>query len=570
MGEQKQISYVLGSKKFAGASNKPQQVPLNLESKYRTYVQGDRTTLIDLPQIFDFERQNSTTFRISGKIVNIFNNSISGKTSYIPFKNNLYYLGADSSVSTGVWKGYPQYDEFSFIRNTSVNSHVDFVSKSATTYNWGIYASYCFSSTTAQTMSYNSEKFNVSNNGFNVSDGIPFVLDTGTINGKPLVFFYCATDHNLKVNDYVKLNITINGEDTFNVYSIGDGEYRSERRVFAIYDLKFNAADIVTGRVGNFKRITDISNSAETLSNYYVRLHKIIKTPQDIFLVNSGFENNPFPIKKKLEYSGLTPNNVQRISVKDGNQTYGFSVNSDINIENLIDNNGKPVTDLFISIVNRGYMGWFNFPGNNDTRAIDVGWEFNFSKNSYDPWWNHNSSDNKDNIYTDSYTKLNQTFYYNNLLQVGDVIKGDFCEYNKIEQKEYVLSPIYHKYSFNPIIFIDDQMTNAPVYPTGYVYKPHYNVPIRTFSDYVESAIPSEIANVPYYAYYSQNSEKFIWRDIYEYGFIDNDRNGLNIPFVNGAHYPYKEIIFLQHPIFRNTEFISTGLINEPENDECE
>ncbi len=569
MENNKKISYVLPNKRFAGSSNGPQQVPINLESKYRNYVQGDRTSLVDLPEIFNFERQNSTKFRLSGKIINIFDNSISGKTNYIPFRNNLYYINPESSVSSGVWQGLPQYDEFSFIRNVAVNSHVDFVSKSATTYNWGMYVSYSYSSSTAQTMSYTSEKFNVTNNGFNVSEGIPFVIDTGEINGQPLVFFYCATDHNLIVGDSVKLNININGINIFTVYSLGDGSYRSERRVFAIYNLKFNQNDTITGRVGNFRRIKDITNSAETISNYYIRLHKIIKTPKDIFLVNSGYENNPFPIKKKLEFSGLTPNNVQRVSIKDGTQNYGFSVNSDIDIENLLDNNGRPIKELFITIVNIGYMGWFNAPTQNDTRAIDIGWEFNFLENSVDAWWNHNSSINKDDIFTDSYTKLNNTFYYNKLLDLGDTLKGDFCEYNNIEQKEYVLSSLYHKYSFNPSIFFD-QTTSTPTFPSGYLYKPHYDVPIRVYSDYIENASLNELDNPPFYSFYSENSEKFFWRDIYEYGFIDNENIGIDFPFVNGAHYPFKQITFLQHPIFRNTEFITTTLINDPLNDECE
>jgi len=569
MSGEKKISYILGSKRFAGSSVTPQQIPLNLQNTYRDYVQGDRSSLVDLPQIFDFERQNSSTFRISGKIINIFDNSISGKTNYTPFKNNLYYIDASNSVSTNVWKGYPQYDEFSFIRNIAVTSHIDFVSKSATTYNWGVYASYAYSSTTAQTMTYYSEKFGV-NNTFSVSEGIPFVIDTGTIDGKSLVFFYCSSDHNLKENDYVKLNISINNKDLYSVYSLGDGSYRSEKRVFAIYDLKFNTSDIVTGRVGNFRRVTDISNTGETISNYYVRLHKILKTPKDIFLVNSGYENNPFPIKKKLEFSGLTPNNVQRVSIKDGSQTYGFSVNSDIDIDNLLDNTGRPVSEVFITIVNRGYMGWFNQPSNNGTRAIDVGWEFNFSKDSYDTWWNHNSTDNKDNIFVDSYIRAGQTFYYNKFLNEGDIIKGDFCEYNNIEQIEKVISPIYHKYSFNPNIFLDDQTVNAPTYPSGYLYKPHYGIPLRVYSDYTERAGINEISNAPSYSYYSNYFEKFIWRDIYEYGYIDNDGVGLNVPFVNGAHYTYKNIVFLHHPVFRNTESIQTDIINTTEVDNCE
>jgi hypothetical protein len=117
---------------------------------------------------------------------------------------------------------------------------------------------------------------------------------------------------------------------------------------------------------------------------------------------------------------------------------------------------------------------------------------------------------------------------------------------------------------------LDDQTVNAPTYPSGYLYRPHYSTPIRVYSDYTERAGINEISNAPSYAYYSNYFEKFIWRDIYDYGFIDNDGVGLNVPFVNGAHYPYKNIVFLHHPVFRNTESIQTDIINTTEVDNCE
>jgi hypothetical protein len=579
MRTQDEIRIVLGNKRYAGSSNQPVQIQLPLKGDSRSFIQGDRTTLVDLQDIFERERQASNTFRLAGKIVNIFNNSVSGRTSYEPFKNSLYYVNPQQSIVSGVWQGFPPYQEFEFIRESMIQNHVPFISKSSTTYNWSIYTSYVFSSTTAQTMSYTNEKFNVTNANFQVHEGIPFVISKGTFNGKDLIFFYCGTEHNLTSGQYVKLNITINNKNIFQVYDVGDGTYNSEKKVFSIYDLKFDPNDIVEGRYGNFKRIVTLANSGESQSRYYIRLHKIISSQDDTFLTKMAFENNPFPIKKKLEYSGLTPNSVQRVSVKDGRQTYGFTINKDISIENLTDNNGKPISELFISIINKGYGGWFNSPSSNANSSIDIGWEFNFTKNEDNPWWLHGSTVNKDNIPFGSYDYNGNTFYYNQTLNVGDVIKGSFCEYNDIEQNEYVLSDIFHKYSFNYLLFSNNQtqgnsspnsLFSEQDIPQGYTYKPHYSIPIRVFSDYIESAPVNQISNSPSYSYFSNESNQLIWRDIYTYGYIDSNGNGVNHPFINGSHYPFKEIIFLQHPIARDVNGVTGNIINLPTNDNCE
>ena len=296
MRKQDDIRIVLGNKRYVGASNQPVQVQLPLIGDRRNFVQGDRSNVVNLQDIFNNERQASNTFRLSGKIVNIFNNTISGRTTYTPFKNSLYYVDPVNSVSTNVWQGYPPYQEFGFIREDMVSGHLNFIPKSSTTYNWSIYTTYAFSSSTSQSMSYTDEDYNVTNNNFSVSDGIPFVMDTGVYNGKNLVYFYCGVNHNLSPGEYVKLNITINGKNLFQVYDVGDGSYNSEERVFSIYDLKFNPADIQVGTYGNLKRIITLTNSAETQSRYYIRLHKVITTQDETFLTKMAFENNPFPI----------------------------------------------------------------------------------------------------------------------------------------------------------------------------------------------------------------------------------------------------------------------------------
>jgi hypothetical protein len=305
------------------------------------------------------------------------------------------------------------------------------------------------------------------------------------------------------------------------------------------------------------------------MSKYYIRLNKVILTPKDGNIVKGGFENNPFPIKKKLEYSALTPNQTQRVSVKEGSQTYSFTFDKDININGLIDNNGKPISELFFTIIERGYMGWFNKPYvniNGNQIALDIGWKFNILKNTIDNWWDCTSTINKDNIPVESYTVNNQQFYYNGLLNEGDILKGDFCEYNDIEQKEYVLSPMLHKYSFNQGLFYDNSVPNLP---SGYAYQPHNPIKIREYSDYIETGSKDLVDNIPGYAWFSEFEETWFWRDLYQYGFIDSEGVGLNIPFINGAHYPFLNLLFLQYPLKRNVG-VNTTLIKSLTNDNCE
>jgi len=583
MSNENEIRIVLGSQQFAGNTDKDIWIQPPLIGDRRTMVEGDRSLTLNLADQFNTERQESNTFRISGKITNIFNNTVSGKTTYTPYRNILYYTNAIANATLNTppnpnvpWEGYPQFDEFTFVRYSAVTGHRNYISKSASSYNWMLYLTYPFSSDTTQPMSYKSEDFNVSIN-FTSGDGIPFVIKPGEINGKKVVYFYCGINHNLSVGQWIEINIPslpngFGGKKLFEVFSLGDGNYRSQDTVFSIFDLKFPQNETTVGKVGTFKRISNIVNSAETKSIYYIRLHKVVATHSDFNITQAGFENIPFSTKSKVEYSALTPNGEQRVSVKEGSKTFSFVLNKDIVIEEYKDNNGKPITELFLTTIQRGYMGWFNPPVMNTSGnlvGIDVGWGFNFLKNSVDPWWNHSSLSNKDNIVLGSYEQpqgSGQYFYYNDFIPTGTTLKGDFCEYNFVEQQEYVLSKMYHKYSFNSSYFSDNSALNLP---SGYVYEPHHPITIRIFSNYLEYGTKSNTDNIPTYAWFSEYEQNFVWRDLYSYGFIDAEGLGVDYPFTNGAHYPFKNVLFLQKPVQRTNQ-ITTTIINQPTNDDCE
>lgn len=575
MSEPTDIRIVSKSYQYKGAADADVYLQLGLNGDQRDLVEGDRTVLLNLEERFYEERQKSNIIRVSGKVSNLFNNSISGYTNYVPFGNNLYYLNAveaktinaqQAPPQINAWRGYVQYDEFSFYRTTGIPGHIPFVNKSASTYNWTMYLSYAYSSDTTQVMRYENEELNGVIN-FVASDGIPFVIKNREVNGKTLITFYCGCHHNLSEGDYVKLSFSVNGKDYFPVYSFGDENFGSELKVFSIYNIGY-ASGFVDGTTGTLKRITDINNTGETTSKYYIRKHKILTSVDDYTLTKLGFENIPFKNEIKLEYSALTPNNTQRTSIKNGSQATGYSFEKDIDITNLIDNNKMPVRELFVSIIQKGYMGWFNKPFANNYPGLSVGWEFNFLENSVDQWWDNSNLNNKDlGLTTSSYSYNSNTFYYNNNLNVNDVIEGDFCEWNDFDMKETLLCPMYHKYSYNPILFIN----NSPVnFESGYLYKPHHSVKVRDFSSYVEFGVKDEIDNIPNYAYYSQTEQQWRWRDLYPYGFIDDDGYGVDNPFTNNAHYPFKEISFKQVPPMRNINQPNIGIIVDPIIDDCE
>jgi hypothetical protein len=145
-------------------------------------------------------------------------------------------------------------------------------------------------------------------------------------------------------------------------------------------------------------------------------------------------------------------------------------------------------------------------------------------------------------------------------------LKGDICEWNEFDQKETVISPISHKFSFNSDVFT----TNADInLPDGYTYNPHHSVKLRVYSDYIEVGDKNDVSGVPDYSFFSNYEQQWRWRDIYSYGFVDSSGNGVNYPFLNGEHYPFGEVLFLQTPLMKNNN-VFNNIIFQPIIDNCE
>ena len=70
-------------------------------------------------------------------------------------------------------------------------------------------------------------------------------------------------------------------------------------------------------------------------------------------MVKAGFEKNVFNEERKLEYSSITPNNLTRISQKTSSNTYNATSNYDLDFAGLKDNQKRPISELFLTIINK-------------------------------------------------------------------------------------------------------------------------------------------------------------------------------------------------------------------------
>jgi hypothetical protein len=574
---------VLGSKRYQNSVDVVESEKVSLSQNSKEFVEYDRSIDVTLPQVFDDERQKSNIFRPTTKYAFIFKNQYSGETQYQPYSDYLYYVNLESIVeqiacngtTNNLWQGFPQYTEFDFIRNdndkvgytTGVGNHQLFVNKSATTYNWTHYLSYPFSNNPNKEMTANDTQ-TLTSWTWVANEGIPFTIAS---NENSNILFKCPMEHGLNLGEYVELSINYNGQTVFPIESLGNGGSGSDEYYFSLYNVGYTGTTFDPFTIGTLKRVLDPQNIIETKSTYYVRQNKILTNVEDAVLTKAAFDNSIFNLKTKVEkpiYYGpqqtlATPTTLPRTSILEGSQNYTLSFNRDIDVTNLIDNQKRPITELFFTTIWKGYWGW--------TNKIKQGHEFNTPLFFGIPsqWWNLNNTLSDTNIPAQQYSSNGVgPFTYMSELNEGDVIDGDFCEWNDYDQKERVISRYVNKITFNQNFFL--QNLGAPQLNSyGYYYYPHNSIQIKVFSEYIEEGdVDANIVGIPDYAFYSNTSNGFRWRDIYPYGFIDTEGVGLDYPFTNGKHYPYTNTIFRLFP-----EGIGNLNINEivdPTTDDCE
>ena len=132
------------------------------------------------------------------------------------------------------------------------------------------------------------------------------------------------------------------------------------------------------------------------------------------------------------------------------------------------------------------------------------------------------------------------------------------------EMKERIISEVFHKITIPVEIFDHGQTGNTETFsgatitnPFGLFYQPYYRIKLRELSPYVESSSEIKIDNLPQNAKYYEKEKMWKWRDLYDHGYVDDDGNGTDYPFMNGLHYVLKDINFYlrNEEIFTNKSF---------------
>ena len=550
---------------FKSAPFVDEKISIALDQTSQEITEYDRSVTLSLAQVYDDERQITQVYRPTFKVTYLYANTYTGTTNYLPFQYNLFYVDPIDSMTSTIWKGFPQYYEFDIFRPPVNDQHINYKSKSAYTYNWNFFLTYGYNNNYEKKLTYYSETGN--NINWVAKDGIPFTITNATNNGSGVIRLECIAPHGLTQGEYVELSLSYRNSNIFEVYNLGNGNFGSDVYVFNILNIGFTGNTFNNGVTGTFKRVINPDNM-ETKSKYYIRENKVLTNVDDLIVTKAGFEKNVFSEEMKFEFSSITPNKISRVSQKTSSNAYDITSAYDLDFSNLRDNQKRPITEIFLTAIFKGFSGYFNQPNNNI--GLKQGWEFNITK-SPNAWWDLNNTNSNTNIPVSAYTKTSgstKTFYYNQSLKIDDVIDGDFCEWNDYEQLERVISNYHQKIKYNQNVFqtTNDYSTNSP----GFYYKAHNSMTIRVFSDYVETGDVSFVDQVPQWSFFSSSDQEFRWRDLYTYGFIDNLGRGVDYPYLNTSQYPFTDIVFRLIPegTNQNTQGVSGEI--KPLIDRCE
>jgi hypothetical protein len=112
--------------------------------------------------------------------------------------------------------------------------------------------------------------------------------------------------------------------------------------------------------------------------------------------------------------------------------------------------------------------------------------------------------------------------------KVGDIHMISLCEYSLENLTETEITPMYHRFIHNDVLFH---------------YNPFTNITIKHLSSYVETG--NNVLNMPDYASYSLTKKTYLWRDLYDIGVADENGVTVDFPFMNNSYYVFDNINFI-------------------------
>ena len=593
MSNEKNIRIVRGSSRFVGEQDKDEGLQPLLTADQRQLIQGERNLVLNLRDQFGLEREYSYRYRLSGKIDILYENIISGQTNDNAFLRNMYflpdYLGCpDSSIYPMLpnngppCEGLPPSmtfnmippDRYGGVGTTAyniLNAYQD---------NWLLYLSYVYSATCQQTMNYVVDPPTNSIMTFTACDGIPFEVEIITINGKEIARFTTPVPHGLNIGEFIGLQpaplgtgpnqnivtqlitaapntipaatLPTNAYSIMPVDSLGNEFEGSEEYIINV-DLR-GVQPLPSYSVGTLKRIINLDNILESESQYYVHQHKLTTHANDYTLDRTGFEEGIYNKKGRVFTARKTHNNTLKTTIYEEYYSYLWCATRDMNLENYQDNLGRPITDMYLTVLPTNKNLLWNYQAMQSPAGY--GWSWNFRPNGFPEAYVDND------INPINLTQVNNAGAVYPIS--GHTFRGAFVEYNELELKERIISEIGHSLKFNRPV-LHEVGNPAAFVKSIYKYQPHHRIALRKFSTTITTN--DALFTSPQYARYSTVSELFRWRPILPIEFYEDNYNGVSYPYLNDAHYPSKNIEFKIKPILFNYSSTSLTVLSQMTDD---
>jgi hypothetical protein len=549
----------LGNQNSKESVNTNTYLSINLEGKERLLPNNQINHIIDVAEQFNKERQSCSFYKILGTInstvsnclFNLSDSSNQDAFTYAVF-NTLTFLSRsypqdfdlnddeDLIYSKSIdyylkekdgWFGYydpiisgkslcnffdmePKRERFSFLLDYAPyksTNNLDGVK------NWELTITYPSSSVTNHTM---------------VQNGLLIIdVKTITVSSRTMKAFGVPCKHNLTSGDIVSLNnITGLPNGEYTVYSVGleNGDLKD---YYFVIDSQ-NTVSITAN-----SRMSKIVDGKSV--NYYFRLFSKIKTKTAPIIETDDYETYQ---------AGFSENFFNDPIIQ-------FVFNEEIDVSNLKDNLGRPLSEIYLTILKTGSNNLFT----NVKSGIEAPYISTLNDSDVLPHLRQipviQKIHNGGNLPYISHVPL-ETFQSSGL---PNTFYGDVVEYNNTTLLETVLADVQHRFN----TFNREQNNTIQEYIStttdinqiaqqrtlilgprqeGYYYKAHHIIKIRDFSNYIETA-NNLIDEVPSYATLKEDGT-YVWRDLLSIGFNDGEIQTLDYPFLNGSHYRYQNYCF--------------------------
>lgn len=533
------IIEILGEKKFSGSRNKELSTRLVLDENQKIQYENNLFYNVSQQDQYIAEKNNSKSFRFYGKINPIMNLDVYQKTT-----------SGDTKV---------ELDKNIFNLNLNNWSVVILKSKRIES---------SFDSNGNQIYSKGIKNINVRRNGLtifnaNLTNGLPAQVFTSKIYTENYGLYF-PLGHNFNPGDKIKITsndryglsngfyevVFVDGDKIFidtppkrSIYvamnqfglnttkEIALAEYNINQKEISklvLDDNYLKPVQISKKDIVNLQELTsEIVYNNDTFQNINgLNIKKNnatkatkIKRPSIELIIKPQYYVSKVVENELLEYYVKT---LEVIDVIEELDTCAFSVNSytqgnvnfflnrDFILDNLYNNLNEPISDLYIGIIKNGSPDLTSFS------SI----ESHFSK-----FINYVDINNGIEKITDNNITLNKK------VKIGDVFLHSVCEHTTENLQEVELDMVQHRFIHRDILF---------------KYNPFHKVKLKLKSTYIEDSDTAQ--NIPNYAIYSRQRDKYIWRDIFDIGVSDENGDKVDFPFTNGAFYVYNNLNFFVTP----------------------